>query len=134
MKSLAVIDVETTGLNPYRHDRVVEVAAVLVVPGQGVSAELATLVNPERDIGPTSIHGITASDIINAPRFADIVGHLTDVLRGAVALVGYNVRFPYLSWSRSTEESGLKCLATRLSTQWLSEVEERCQHVVQSTE
>lgn len=93
MRPLAVIDVETTGLNPYRHDRVVEVAAVLVVPGQGVSGELSTLVNPERDIGPTSFHGLTASDIINAPRFADIAGHVTDVLRGAVAIVGHNVRF-----------------------------------------
>ena len=93
MKPLAVIDVETTGLNPYRHDRVVEVAAVLVVPGQGISAELATLVNPERDIGPTSVHGLTASEIINAPRFAEIAGHVTDMLRGAVALVGHNVRF-----------------------------------------
>ena len=93
MRPLAVIDLETTGLNPYRHDRVVEVAAVLVVPGQEVSGELATLVNPERDIGPTSIHGLTASDIINAPRFVDIAGHLTDVLRGVVALIGHNVRF-----------------------------------------
>ena len=93
MKPLAVIDVETTGLNPYRHDRVVEVAAVLVVPGQGISAELATLVNPERDIGPTSVHGLTASDIINAPRFAQIAGHLAEFLCGSIALVGHNVRF-----------------------------------------
>ena len=100
MKPLAVVDVETTGLNPYRHDRVVEVAVVLVVPGQGVSSEVATLVNPERDVGPTSIHGITASDIINAPRFADIACHLTDALRVAVGIVGYNVRFD-ISFLRS---------------------------------
>ncbi len=93
MKPLAVIDVETTGLNPYRHDRVVEVAAVLLIPGQGIVAELATLVNPERDVGPTRIHGITASDVINAPRFVDIAGHLGGLLRGAVLLAGHNVRF-----------------------------------------
>jgi DNA polymerase III subunit epsilon len=93
MKPLAVIDVETTGLNPYRLDRVVEVAVVLVVPGQGISAELTTLVNPERDIGPTSVHGLTASDIINAPRFAQIAGHLAEFLCGSIALVGHNVRF-----------------------------------------
>ena len=93
MKPLAVIDVETTGLNPYRHDRVVEVAAVLVVPGQGISAELATLVNPERDIGPTSIHGLTGSDVINAPRFSEIAGNLAEFLCTSIALVGHNVRF-----------------------------------------
>ncbi len=93
MNPLAVIDVETTGLNPYRHDRVVEVAAVLVLPEQGIQAELTTLVNPERDVGPVSIHGLTASDLINAPRFADIAGHLVEVLRSSAVLVGHNVRF-----------------------------------------
>ena len=93
IKPLAVIDVETTGLNPYRCDRVVEIAAVLVMPGQGISGELTTLVNPERDIGPTSVHGISASDIINAPRFAEIASHLAEFLCGSIALVGHNVRF-----------------------------------------
>lgn len=93
MTPLAVIDVETTGLNPYRHDRVVEVAAVLMLPEQGIQAELTTLVNPERDVGPVSIHGLTASNLINAPRFADIADHLGEVLRGSAVLVGHNVRF-----------------------------------------
>ena len=93
MPTLAVIDIETTGLNPYRHDRVIEVAAVLLLPEQGIQAELTTLVNPERDVGPTSIHGLKASDLINAPRFVDIATNLVEVLRGSAVLVGHNVRF-----------------------------------------
>lgn len=93
MNPLVVIDVETTGLNPYRHDRVVEVAAVLMQPEQGIQAELTTLVNPERDVGPVSIHGLTATALINAPLFADIAGHLGDFLCGSAVLVGHNVRF-----------------------------------------
>ena len=93
MKPLAIIDVETTGLNPYRHDRVIEVAVVLVLPGQGIATEFATLVNPGRDVGPTRIHGITATDIVDAPRFADIAANLAGVLGGATVLVGHNVRF-----------------------------------------
>jgi len=93
MKPLAVIDVETTGFNPYRYDRVVEIATVLVVPGQGIIAEMTSLVNPERDVGPTSIHGLTASDITNAPCFAEIAGHLAEFLCSSIALVGHNVRF-----------------------------------------
>lgn len=30
MAQIAVIDVETTGLNPFRHDRIVELAAVVI--------------------------------------------------------------------------------------------------------
>lgn len=93
MNPLAVIDVETTGLNPYQHDRVIEIAVVLVQPEEGILTELTTLVNPERDVGPTSIHALTASDLINAPRFADIAANLVDCLQSAAILVGHNVRF-----------------------------------------
>jgi DNA polymerase-3 subunit epsilon len=93
INTFAVIDVETTGLNPYRHDRIVEVAVVLVSPEKRLSTKFTTLINPERDIGPTSIHGLTATDIVNAPRFVDVAGELMDVLRCTVALAGHNVRF-----------------------------------------
>ena len=49
--------------------------------------------NPERDIGPTSVHGLTASDVINAPRFPEIAGNLAEFLCTSIALVGHNVRF-----------------------------------------
>lgn len=93
MNSLAVIDVETTGLNPFRHDRIVELAVVLMNPRVGIIEEFTTLVNPERDVGPTRIHGITASDVINAPRFIEVAGSLVDILKKSHAFVGHNVRF-----------------------------------------
>ena len=93
MKSFAIVDVETTGLNPYKYDRIVEVAIVLMLPQKGIMQEFTTIVNPERDIGPTSIHGLTASDVVNAPRFIDIAGNLAELLKNANVLVGHNVRF-----------------------------------------
>lgn len=95
MTYLAVIDVETTGLNPYRHDRVIELAALMMRLDGKVVGEFVTLLNPERDIGPTSIHGLTASDIAAAPRFVDVAGVLLDTLNGCVALVGHNARFDH---------------------------------------
>jgi len=93
MRPFAVVDVETTGLNPYLHDRIIELAVVLMSPQMGVLEEFSTLINPERDVGPTRIHGIMASDVINAPIFAEMAGHLSDFLKGAVLLAGHNVRF-----------------------------------------
>lgn len=95
MPHLAVIDVETTGLNPYRHDRVVEVAAVVIEPDGTLVREFCSLVNPERDIGPTSIHGLSANDVSSAPRFFEIAGALLDVADECVALAGHNVRFDH---------------------------------------
>jgi len=95
MTYLAVIDVETTGLNPYRYDRVVELAALVMGMDGETIREFATLLNPERDIGPTSIHGLTASEVISAPRFGEVAGLLVETLNGCVALAGHNVRFDY---------------------------------------
>ena len=69
---IAVVDVETTGLSPWRHDRIVEIAIVLVSPDGEIHAEYETLVNPKRDLGPTRIHQISASDVLRAPSFTDV--------------------------------------------------------------
>jgi DNA polymerase-3 subunit epsilon len=92
---IAIIDVETTGLFPFRHDRVVEMAAV-VIDGEGrIVREFASLVNPGRDIGPSSIHGLTAEDVLHAPQFGDIAGLLVETLEGTIAIAGHNVRFDH---------------------------------------
>ncbi len=93
MDPIAVIDVETTGLNPYRYDRIVEVAIVLLDPSKGITLTADSLVNPERDIGPSSIHGVTATDVVDAPAFGDIAAHIADVLRPVGVLAGHNLRF-----------------------------------------
>lgn len=95
MTCVAVIDVETTGLNPYRNDRIVELAAVVIRADGTVLREFATLVNPERDLGPTRLHGLSARDILAAPRFSEVAGALVEVLDGCVALAGHNIRFDH---------------------------------------
>src|SRR3990170_6990245 len=90
---IAVIDVETTGLFPFRHDRVIEVAAVVIRGDGGIEREFISLVNPARDIGPSRIHGLTSEDILHAPQFGEIAALLLNALRGSVAIAGHNVRF-----------------------------------------
>ena len=78
----AVVDVETTGV--YNSDRIVEVAVVTISPNGRVVDEWDTLVNPLRDVGPTHIHGITASMVTAAPTFDEVSGALAERLNGAV--------------------------------------------------
>jgi DNA polymerase-3 subunit epsilon len=87
----AVIDLETTGLWP-RSDRVVEIAVLRLDPGLAVTETWTTLVNPERDVGPTRLHGITAGDVADAPPFLDLADALAERLSGAV-LVAHNLPF-----------------------------------------
>lgn len=93
MRCVAVIDVETTGFNPFRSDRIVEVGAMLMSEGGEVVGEFASLVNPERDVGSTRIHGISAADVAEAPRFSEIAHALAEFLSPASAIAGHNVRF-----------------------------------------
>ena len=88
----AVLDVETTGLFPGGHDRIVEIAVIKTTGAGEILDEYATLVNPRRDLGPVAIHGIHATDVISAPPFDDIAGDVTDRVSGSV-LAGHNVLF-----------------------------------------
>ncbi len=87
----AVIDVETTGLDP-NVDRVVEIAVVCTDSYGVVVDEWTTLINPDRPVGARSVHGISAADVRDAPRFASVVGALTARLSGR-AVVAHNARF-----------------------------------------
>jgi DNA polymerase-3 subunit epsilon len=93
----AVVDVETTGLA--RDDRIVS-AAVYHLDAQGnVQDHWYTAVNPQRDPGPTWIHGLTAEMLADAPLFTEIAGDLTERLAGRV-LVAHNAVFDWTMIAR----------------------------------
>lgn len=84
------VDVETTGV--YDSDRIVEVAAVTVSADGTVVDEWDSLVNPGRDVGPTHIHGLTASMVSAAPCFEEVAEALAARVHGGV-LVAHNLAF-----------------------------------------
>jgi DNA polymerase III subunit epsilon len=88
----AVVDVETTGFSPRLHDRMIEVAVVRMAANGTIEDEYLTLLNPQRDIGATQVHGLTAADVCQAPTFVEVVGDVATRLDGAI-LVGHNLRF-----------------------------------------
>ena len=87
---IVVVDTETTGVFP--SDRVVEVALVTLDLDGEVIDEFDTLIDPRRDVGPTWIHGITASMLAGAPTFEDVCGQLAVRLHGAV-VAAHNLPF-----------------------------------------
>jgi DNA polymerase III epsilon subunit-like protein len=70
---IAIVDFKTTGLTP-GIDRVIEISVVKVVPGRQPYLAFDTLVNPNRLVAATEIHGITDDDVADAPQFSDITG------------------------------------------------------------
>ena len=82
-------DVETTGFN--KHDRIVEIGLVTFKNGQ-LLEEWSTLLNPQRDVGKSNIHGITASMVSTAPLFEEVVNDIFRIINGRV-LVAHQFSF-----------------------------------------
>jgi len=87
----ATIDFETTGLSP-GIDRVIEVGVVRTDSMGNVLHEYSSLINPNRDVGRTDIHGISAGMLADAPSFKETVGALLKALDGAI-IVAHNAAF-----------------------------------------
>lgn len=89
-RPLAVIDLETTGVN-IAQDRIVEIA-VIRIELDGTRTRRVRRVNPERPIPPevTAVHGITNADVLNEPTFRQVARGLHQLLEGC-DIAGFNV-------------------------------------------
>jgi hypothetical protein len=73
-RGFAVIDLETTGLFPGGHDRIVELAVVHIDDQGLITGQWETLLNPGRDLGPQN-DGLERA--FPAPREADAAQFVT---------------------------------------------------------
>ncbi|WP_150250606.1 3'-5' exonuclease [Nocardiopsis deserti] len=88
----AVLDMETTGLDPREGARIVEIAVVRVRGDGKLVEEFSTLVDPRAPVGGREFHGIGEGDTVGAPTAAQVAPRLTELLSGAV-VVGHNLDF-----------------------------------------
>lgn len=91
MTGFAVVDVETTGVY-YRRDQVIEVGIVLLDDSLGESFRWSSLVNPRRAVTAQKVHGITDTDVAQAPTLGQLSADLMTLLEGRV-LVAHNAVF-----------------------------------------
>jgi DNA polymerase-3 subunit epsilon len=91
--TFAVLDLETTGLNPQLGDRVCEIA-LLRCRGCQELGRFHSLVNPGRGISPGAfaVNGIRDEDLIGAPAFGDVAPAMLDMLGDSV-IVAHNAPF-----------------------------------------
>jgi len=77
-RTLAFLDVETTGLSSWFGDRICEIA-ILRCQGMEILDCFDTLVNPIRPISPGAarVNGLMDADLTGAPTFAEIAGQVT---------------------------------------------------------
>ena len=91
-----LFDTETTGLEPLKGDRVIEVAALELFNDLPTGETFHRLIHPERDIPAeaTRVHGMTLDDLATAPRFAEIADDMLAFF-GDAPLVAHNAVFDF---------------------------------------
>lgn len=84
-----VLDTETTGLEPERGHRIIEIGAVELIDRKLTGRRFNRYVNPQRDIddGALAVHGITAEFLADKPIFADVVGEFLEFITDAELII-----------------------------------------------
>jgi DNA polymerase-3 subunit epsilon len=89
-----ILDTETTGLEPEKGHRIIEIGALELVDRRLTGKRFHSYFNPERDIedGAMEVHGLTLEFLQDKPRFSDVVDELMAFIEGA-ELVIHNAPF-----------------------------------------
>src|SRR5712691_5261465 len=89
-----VLDTETTGLDPLRGDRLVEIGCVEIVNRMPTGQTFHRHLNPERDMPAEAfaVHGLSGEFLADKPLFAHVVEEFLEFIADA-PLVIHNASF-----------------------------------------
>jgi DNA polymerase III epsilon subunit-like protein len=103
-RPLRVLDTETTGLE--EQDEPIELA---IVDGLTGAVLLDTRLRPLAPISPGAyaVHGVSSSELQDAPALADIWSRVCDLLSGAL-VIAYNAEFDRQMFAQAAQRYGLR--------------------------
>src|SRR3954462_6791333 len=89
-----VLDTETTGLDPLRGDRLVEIGCIEIFNRMPTGQTFHRHINPERDmpVDAFAVHGLSSQFLADKPVFANVVDEFLDFIADA-PLVIHNASF-----------------------------------------
>jgi DNA polymerase-3 subunit epsilon len=89
-----VLDTETTGLDPTKGDRLIEIGCIELYNRIPTGREYHQFINPDRDVPPEAeaVHGISTQFLRDKPRFQDIADAFLEFIAGDM-LVIHNAQF-----------------------------------------
>jgi len=84
-----VLDTETTGLEPLAGHRIIELACLELHGRRPTGRHFHRFVNPERaiDFAASQVHGLTAEDLLDKPKFSDIADEFLEFVAGCELLI-----------------------------------------------
>lgn len=110
------IDTETTGLDPDKGHKIIEIGLNMFETVDGktfrkMGKTWTRRVNPKRpiDAAAQAVHGISAEDLVGCPTFEEVAPTLLKLLKAANLLVAHNANFdvPFIVYELASV--GLEC-------------------------
>src|SRR5437879_13026469 len=89
-----VLDAETTGLDPLRGDRLVEIGCIEIYNRMPTGQTFHRYINPERDMPAEAfaVHGLSSEFLSSKPLFTEVVEEFLEFI-GDAPLVIHNASF-----------------------------------------
>lgn len=89
-----VLDTETTGLDPIKGDRLIEIGCIELFNRMPTGREFHRFINPERDVPAEAqaVHGISTEFLKDKPRFHEVADEFLEFI-GSDILVIHNAAF-----------------------------------------
>jgi DNA polymerase-3 subunit epsilon len=94
MADQIVLDTETTGLEPSKGHRVIEIGAIKLKDRMLTDESFHCYINPERIVeqGAAEIHGLTDEFLADKPKFSEIADEFISFITGAELII-HNAEF-----------------------------------------
>lgn len=89
-----ILDTETTGMDPAKGDKIIEIGCLEVINLVPTGRTFHHYINPERDIpaDATAVHGITLAMVQNKPTFLELADKLIEFIGDGI-IVAHNAPF-----------------------------------------
>lgn len=109
-----VVDLETTGNQATKADKIIQFSACIVEDGKIVD-QFSTFLNPEKRIPPfiKELTGIVDKDVKDAPLFEDVSSIIHSLIDGGI-FVAHNVSFDWTFLQKEMREAGEAPLKMKL--------------------
>ncbi|MDE2260831.1 MAG: DNA polymerase III subunit epsilon, partial [Betaproteobacteria bacterium] len=108
-----ILDTETTGLEPAKGHRVIEIGLVEIVQRRRTGRHFHQYLNPDRDSDPGALqkHGLTTEFLKDKPRFTDVVDQFLEFVRDAELII-HNAAFDIGFLNHELKRMGREPLST----------------------
>ena len=111
-----ILDTETTGLEPERGHRIIEIGGVELVNRRFTGNNFHRYFNPGREIDGAAleVHGLTTEFLSDKPKFEDVVTELLDYLAGAELIIhnaAFDIAFLNYELDRCKRQPVTECCA-----------------------